>query len=252
MGKAIVITSGKGGTGKTTAVSALSCCLASMGYKTLCLDGDVGLKNLDIYLGLSDLAVMDFSDIIEGRSSIEKAIVAHPNINNLYFLTAPVSIPPDRISPEDMKNLIDIIKIDYDFVLIDSPAGIGSGFQLSVCGADSALVVATTDTTSYRDAARVVIELMERGLNDIRLIVNRIRPSLLKSMKSTIDDAVDSVGIQLIGIVPEDKAIILSSNAGIPLTAFNRKSKGAVGAFKRISRRLAGQKVTINKIKKYV
>ncbi|NLL39745.1 MAG: septum site-determining protein MinD [Clostridiales bacterium] len=252
MGKAIVITSGKGGTGKTTAVSALSCCLASMGYKTLCLDGDMGLKNLDICLGLSDLAVMDFSDIIEGHSSPEKAIVAHPKINNLYFLTAPVYIAHDSISPEDMKNLIESLKSQYDFILIDSPAGIGMGFQLSVCGADSALVIATTDTTSYRDAARVVIELMEQGLDDIRLIVNRIRPSLLKSMKSTIDDAVDSVGVQLIGIVPEDKAIILSSNAGIPLTAFNRKSKGALDAFMRISQRLAGQKVAINKIRKYI
>jgi septum site-determining protein MinD len=151
-----------------------------------------------------------------------------------------------------MKNLIESLKSQYDFILIDSPAGIGMGFQLSVCGADSALVIATTDTTSYRDAARVVIELMEQGLDDIRLIVNRIRPSLLKSMKSTIDDAVDSVGVQLIGIVPEDKAIILSSNAGIPLTAFNRKSKGALDAFMRISQRLAGQKVAINKIRKYI
>lgn len=195
---------------------------------------------------------MDFSDIIEGRSSFEKAIVAHPKINNLYFLTAPVSIAPDSISPKDMKSLIERIKNDYDFVLIDSPAGIGSGFQLSVCGADSALVVATTDASSYRDAARVVMELMDRDLHDIRLIVNRIRPSLLKSMKSTIDDAVDSVGIQLIGIVPEDKAVILSSNAGIPLTVYRGKSKGAAGAFMRISKRLAGQKIGIDKIKNYI
>lgn len=252
MGKAIVITSGKGGTGKTTAVSALSCCLASKGYRTLCLDADIGLKNLDICLGLSDLAVMDFFDILDGRATLEKAVIAHPRINNLFFLTAPVAIPPDSIKRDDMISLIKRLKSEYDFLLIDSPAGIGSGFDLSVCGADSALVIATTDISSYRDAARVVIELMDRGINDIRLIVNRIRPSLLKNMRSTVDDAVDAVGAQLIGIVPEDKTVILASNAGIPLTVFKRRSKGALGAFMRISDRLTGQKVAVEKIKKYV
>lgn len=250
MGKAIVITSGKGGTGKTTTVSALSSGLAAMGYRTLCLDADMGLKNLDLYLGLSEMALMDFNDIIQERCTIEQAVIAHPTVANLYFLTAPVSISPDSIGLEDMKSLVEQLKSEFDFVLIDSPAGIGSGFHLAACGADSALVIATTDTSSYRDAARTVIELTGLGFDDIRLIVNRIRPSLLKRMKSTIDDAVDSVGVRLIGIVPEDKAVILASNAGIPLPMY--KDRGAARAFTRIAQRLTGHRVAIRRIRIYV
>jgi septum site-determining protein MinD len=250
MGKAIVITSGKGGTGKNTTAAALSCFLASFGYRTLCLDADMGLKNLDLCLGLSDLAVLDFLDVLDGRVPLSDAVVAHPRVSNLFFLTAPVSAGPEAVSFESMQALILEIKRTFDFCVIDSPAGIGSGFRLAACCADKALVVATTDCTSYRDAARVVIELTAMGLSDIRLIVTRVRPSLLSRMQATIDDSGDAVGAQLIGIVPEDKAVILAANSGIPLNLF--EDKGAAKALKRTAQRLLGQKIPIRKIKKYV
>jgi septum site-determining protein MinD len=131
MGKAYVITSGKGGTGKTTTAAALSGCLALMGYKTLCLDADMGLKNLDLCLGLSDMAIMDFCDVLDGRAALSEAVVAHPLVSNLFFLTAPVSVAPESVDPDAMRCLTDQIKREYDFLIIDSPAGIGSGFKLS-------------------------------------------------------------------------------------------------------------------------
>jgi septum site-determining protein MinD len=171
-------------------------------------------------------------------------------VSNLFFLTAPVSVAPESVDPDAMRCLTDQIKREYDFLIIDSPAGIGSGFKLAACGADKALLVATTDCTSYRDASRVVLELISMGKQDIRLIVNRVRPSLLSRMNSTIDDAVDASGAQLIGIIPEDKAVILAANSGIPLHLY--EDRGAAKAYMRITQRLLGYKVAIKKIKKYV
>lgn len=246
MGTVIVVTSGKGGTGKTTSVGAIGSCLAALGHKTLCLDADVGLKNLDLTMGLADFAVLDFSDVIRGQIVLEDAIVAHPRIDNLYFLTAPRGLRPEDIGISDMETLVEQIKDKYEYCLIDSPAGIGTGFRLAVTGADMAVVVATGDTSSLRDGQRVVEELRNLGLCDIRLLVNRVRPRLFSRVRATIDDIIDTVGVRLLGIVAEDEAVILAANLGVPLVLF--EDKHAAMQFLRIARRIRGERIPLRRV----
>ena len=245
-GSAIVVTSGKGGTGKTTSVGAIASCLASLGYKTLCLDCDVGLKNLDITLGLSDVALTDFTDCLEDRKTLREAVIRHPKMKNLYFLSAPNTVRPENIDVEKMKELISEIKKKYDYCLIDSPAGMGAGFELASAGADMAIIVTTGDSSSMRDGQRVSAELYKKGIKNVRLIVNRVKPKLFRRSKSTVDRIIDSVGAQLIGVVSEDEAVILSANLEIPLMLY--KSKRAAGQYKNIAKRLTGERVPIGKL----
>lgn len=170
-GQAIVVTSGKGGTGKTTTVGAVSSCLAALGHRTLCLDCDVGLKNLDLTLGLADMTLSDFTDCLEGRKTLEEAVISHPKIKNLDFLSAPTSVRPESIDMGKMRALIGEIKEKYEYCLIDSPAGLGAGFELSACGADMAVIVATGDGSSVRDGQRVAAELQRAGVKNTRLLV---------------------------------------------------------------------------------
>ena len=155
MSTAVVVTSGKGGTGKTSLTGGVSSCLAALGRRVLCIDMDIGLRNLDISLGLTDRALMDFTDVLEGRCSLKRAAVPHPVIKNLYLLTAPLTLSPG-ISEERMKAFLRTAREQYDYILMDSPAGMGEGFRLAVCGADRGIVVSTTDTSALRDAKRVV------------------------------------------------------------------------------------------------
>ena len=246
MGRAIVMTSGKGGTGKTTSAGAIGSCLASLGYKTLCLDGDVGLKNLDLSLGLTDIALLDFTDVLFGRASLEDAVTRHPEIENLYFLTAPMGIPPEEIDALKMHRLITQIKEEYDYCVIDSPAGIGAGFQLASKSADMAIVVATGDASSLRDGQKVVTELRKLGIPEIRLLVNRVRPALFRKTCATIDDIIDAVGAKLIGFVKEDEAVILAANRERPLILYS--DKGAVQQFSRVARRITGENIPLRKL----
>lgn len=246
MGQAIVITSGKGGTGKTSLTGGVASCLAALGRTVLCLDADIGLRNLDISLGLSDRALMDFTDVIEGRCSLSAAAVKHPQLPKLSLLTAPVRLSPDSISMEEMRTLIREIREQYDYCFIDSPAGLGTGFRLAACGADRAIVVSTTDTSALRDAQRTVTEL-KGTLSRIHLVVNRVKPRLLRQLKTTIDDAMDTAGLPLLGVVPEDVAVTVSANRGIPVILAERK--GAAQAYLNIARRLEGQRVPMMKLR---
>lgn len=245
MGTAIVITSGKGGTGKTSLTGALGSCLAALGNRVLCIDMDVGLRNLDLTLGMSDRALMDFTDVALGRCPLEKAAVSHPVIQGLWLLTAPVSTPPGGLPHAAIHDLLRQARAAYDFVLMDSPAGLGEGFQLSVEGADRAIVVATTDSSALRDAQRTVGELTGR-IQHIHLVVNRVQPKLLRRLHTTIDDAMDTAGLPLLGVVPEDANVMLSANRGQPLIlATNR---GAAIAYLNIARRILGQRVPLMRI----
>lgn len=244
MGTAIVITSGKGGTGKTTTAAAIASCLAAIGYKTLCLDADAGLKNLDLMLGMSDAALMDFHDVIEGKAALDYAAVPHPVIKNLYFLTAPLNIPPENINPVGMHSLITTAKQEFDYCIIDCPAGIGAGFKLAAGSADMAIVVANCDISSLRDGQRTVTELYALGLENVRLLVNRVKPRILRKVRSTIDDVIDAVGAQLIGLVSDDDSVILAANTGTPLILFDSKKAGM--QYLRIARRLAGEKIPLS------
>lgn len=245
MGTAIMITSGKGGTGKTTLTAGIASCLAAIGRRVLCIDMDIGLRNLDISLGMTDRIVMDFSDVVEGRCTLERGAADHPVIKGLSLLTAPMRLPSERISAEQMKAFIRHAKQLYDYILIDSPAGIGSGFQLALSGADRVIVVTTNDPSSLRDAQRTVGEI-SRTHNHIHLIMNRIQPKLLKQLHTTIDDAMDTAGLPLLGVVPEDGQVPLALGEGKPLVLASRK--GAAVACLNIARRINGERIPLMKI----
>ncbi|WP_297718527.1 septum site-determining protein MinD [Intestinimonas sp.] len=246
MGTVIVVTSGKGGTGKTSLTGGTASCLAALGQKVLCIDLDVGLRNLDISLGMTDRALMDFTDVLEGRCTLERAAVEHPVIRGLYLLTAPVRPSPAAMDEEKMRAMLETARAQFDYILIDSPAGLGSGFRLSVCGADRAVVVSTNDSSALRDAQRTVVEL-DRQVDTIHLVMNRIQPKLLRRLRTTIDDAMDAAGLPLLGVVPEDSQVILAANTGEPLILFSRK--GAALAYLNIAKRLMGQRVPLMKIR---
>ena len=206
---------------------------------------DIGLRNLDISLGLTDRALMDFTDVLEGRCSLKRAAVPHPVIKNLYLLTAPLTLPPG-ISEERMKAFLRKAREQYDYILMDSPAGMGEGFRLAVCGADRGIVVSTTDASALRDAQRVVSQL-SRQLPSIHLVVNRVQPKLLRRLHTTIDDAMDAAGLPLLGVVPEDEQVMLSANQGKPIILASRK--GAAVAYLNIARRLMGERVPLMHIR---
>ena len=246
MGQVIAIVSGKGGTGKTSLTALIGASLAELGHQTLCLDCDVGLRNLDLAMGLSDRALMDFSDVAAGRAALDQAAVQHPARPNLYLLTAPTRLSWD-FDPAGMARLLKDVRERFDFCLIDSAAGLGEAFHLATESADRALVVTTTDPTSLRDAQRAVIEL-ERVFPDgkLHLIVNRVRRRLLKSLRSNIDDAMDAAGLPLLGVVPEDEDVPALLGRG-RLDAFGYYS-AAQRACRNIARRLSGQRVPLMKL----
>jgi len=249
MSTAICVASGKGGTGKTSVSSGLACCLAALDYRVVALDADIGLRNMDLVLGLQDRAVFDFTDVLTGRATLEKALTQHPQIPNLYLLAAPLGTNISDISIEDMKKLVEEIKKTFDFCIIDCPAGLGFGFDLAVAVADRALVVCTPDVASMRDAQLTRLALREHGISDIRLVVNRVRPRLIKNLQAAnIDEAIDKTGIQLLGIVPEDPRVIACANQGI--LVFTYMNTPAARAYRNIARRLVGEQIPLLKLKK--
>ena len=244
MGTVITVTSGKGGTGKTSITGAVAASLSLMDRTVLCIDMDIGLRNLDISLGLNDRALMDFSDVALGRCPLARAVVPHPTLKGLSLLTSPMSLPAS-LTPEKIRALLDTARGMYDYILIDSPAGLGAGFRLAICGADRAVVVATNDASSLRDAQRTVSELDH--MRQVHLVMNRIQTKLLRRLRATIDDAMDAAGLPLIGVVPEDPYVILCANLGQPLT--DRGKRGAALACWNIARRLEGHRVPIMRIR---
>ena len=235
MGTAIVVTSGKGGTGKTSITGGVAGSLARLGHSVPCIDMDIGLRNLDISLGLSDRALMDFSDVAEGRCPLVRAAVNHPDLPGLALLTAPMTLSP-ALTEEAVRRMLDTARSLYDYVLIDSPAGLGAG---------RAIVVSTNDASSLRDAQRTVGEL--DFLRQIHLVMNRIQPKLLRQLRTTIDDAMDTAGLPLLGVVPEDPQVMLSANLGRPLILGGRQ--GAANACLNIAKRLEGRRVPIMRIR---
>ena len=247
MGQVITVVSGKGGTGKTSFTANVGMALAQMGHPTLCLDCDVGLRNLDIALAMTDRAVMDFTDVMDGRCSLEEAAVRHPGEKNLYLLTAPARSGADEISREGFRGLFPEIKERFDYCLVDAPAGLGRGFQLALAGADRAVVVTTTESSSLRDAQRTVMELNGLGRGQVHLVVNRCRKKLLKSLHQTIDDAIDSAGLPLLGVIPEDETMPLYAGRGVPLLSSGNNY--AAKAYRNIAKRIDGRRVSLMQIR---
>ena len=237
MGELIAVLSGKGGTGKTSVCAGVASALAQMGEKVLCIDCDVGLRNLDISLGISELGTLSFLDVCQGGYSLDMA-ARHPVFPNLYFLTAPVNCPADRVDPMAFNAMLQQARRQFSYVLLDAPAGIEAGVNLAAKFADRVMLVTGADPASVRDATRAaeVLELM--GKKNIRLVVNRINPKMVKAMDVTVDDVMDRAGLPLLGVVPEDQNVVLSAAFRQPLLGYTRK--GAANACRRIAKRLQG------------
>lgn len=247
MGECIAVVSGKGGTGKTSFVAGVGSALAQAGKHVLCIDCDVGLRNLDLALGLTDKALMDFSDVAQGRCTLERAVVSQSRLPTLDLLTAPVRSRGRPVSEDQFRVLMGQVRRRYDYCLLDAPAGLYGGFRLAVCAADRCILVTTSDAASLRDAQHTVMELEAFPRGRLHLVVNRVRKKLLRNMHATIDDAIDTAGLPLIGVVPEDDGLPLALNRGVPLLLTDDTL--ASTAYRNITRRLMGQRVPLMRIK---
>jgi septum site-determining protein MinD len=238
----ITVTSGKGGVGKTTAVANLANALAMDGMRVVCIDGDIGLRNLDVVMGLENRIVYDIVDVIEGRCKLKQAMIRDKKYPELYLIPAAQTRDKNAVSPSDMVRICNDLRAESDFVIIDSPAGIERGFRNSIAAADRVLVVTNPEVSAVRDADRVVgiLEAEEKG--SPALIINRLNPVLIKNNDMlSAEDVLDLLGIQLIGIVPEDESVIIGSNRGAPVVTDGKSRAGQ--AFRNIAKRLQGQDV---------
>ena len=245
MGQIIAVVSGKGGTGKTSFTALAGTALAQMGHRTLVMDCDVGLRDLDLALGLTDRALMDFSDVVAGRATLEEAAVQHHRLSNLYLLTAPLTTETS-VSAESMSRLMDEVRGQFDFCLLDAGAGLGNSFRLATANVDRIIVVSTTEPSCLRDAQRTVMELHDFPAGRLHLVVNRLRRRLLKSLRANLDDAMDTAGLPLLGVIPEDEDLPALLGQGNP-DRFGYFS-GARRATRNIARRLRGEKVPLMKV----
>jgi septum site-determining protein MinD len=238
----VTVTSGKGGVGKTTAVANLAVALASNGSKVVCIDGDIGLRNLDVILGLENRIVYDIVDVIEGRCRLKQAMIKDKKLPNLYLIPAAQTRDKNAVSASDMNRLAKDLRSECDFVLIDSPAGIERGFKNAIAPADRVLVVTNPEVSAVRDADRVIGILEAEDKGPGALIINRLNLAMVKRQEMlSADDVLDLLAVELIGIVPEDEGVLIGSNRGAPV-ATDPKSK-AGQAFRNIARRLKGEDV---------
>ena len=247
MGEVIVITSGKGGVGKTTTTANLGTGFALSGKKVVLVDADIGLRNLDVVMGLENRLVYDLVDVIEGNCRLKQALIRDKRYESLYLLPAAQTRDKNAVNPEQMKMLCSELAQDFDIVIIDCPAGIEQGFKNAIAGADQAIIVTTPEVSAVRDADRIIGLLESEGKHNPKLIINRIRPNMVKKGDMMdIDDIIEILAIDLLGIVPEDDYIIISTNRGEPAVA--NPVSGASTAYKNIVRRLVGENVPLMKI----
>ncbi|MDZ5712354.1 septum site-determining protein MinD [Jeotgalibacillus haloalkalitolerans] len=245
MGEAIVITSGKGGVGKTTTTANLGTAIAMQGKKVCLIDTDIGLRNLDVILGLDNRIIYDLVDVVEGRCKPNQALVKDKRFDGLlYLLPAAQTSDKSAVNPEQMKELVDQLKQDYDYILIDCPAGIEQGYKNAIAGADRAIVVTTPERSAVRDADRIV-GLLEQETDEAPvLIINRIRQHLMESGDMLdIDEVTTHLSIDLLGIVIDDDQVITASNKGEPIT-MNPDSKASI-AYRNIARRILGESIPL-------
>ncbi|MBJ6362929.1 septum site-determining protein MinD [Paenibacillus sp. GCM10012307] len=243
MGDAIVITSGKGGVGKTTTSANVGTALALLGKKVCMVDTDIGLRNLDVVMGLENRIIYDLVDVAEGRCRLNQALVKDKRFDELYMLPAAQTKDKHAVSPEQVKDIVMELKQEFDFIIIDCPAGIEQGFRNAIAGADRAIVVTTPENAAVRDADRV-IGLLEQSQISAKLIINRIRPTMVKSGDMLdIDEICQVLAIDLLGIVPDDEKVIKAANTGEP-TVMDPSSKAAI-AYRNVARRILGDMVPL-------
>lgn len=246
MGNIIIIASGKGGTGKTTLTSHLGAALASMGKLTAVVDADAGFRNLDIALGLESSIVYDYSDFINGTCLFDDILIKSPDLSDLYFVPAPQSVPTTDFDKEKTEEFWDTLKNRFDFILADAPAGMGDGFMFAAEYADEAIIVCLPQTSSLRDADRVITELENLSIEKIRLVLNRIQPELIENkVAMNVDDCMDVLSIPILGIIPEDKIIAEAISKGEPFLKVT--DYGAGRAINNIAGRLLGNEIHMMK-----
>ena len=244
MGEVIVITSGKGGVGKTTTTANISTGLASMGKKVVMIDTDIGLRNLDVVMGLENRIVYDLVDAIQGNCRLKQALIKDKRFENLSLLPAAQTKDKTAVQPEQMKELCQKLKEEFDYVIVDCPAGIELGFKNATAGADRAIVVTTPEVSAVRDADRIIGLLEAAELRNPTLIVNRLRPSMVKKGDMMdINDMIDILAIELLGVVPEDELIVVSTNKGEPAVLDMHSWAGQ--AYRNISKRITGEEVPL-------
>lgn len=242
--RVIVITSGKGGVGKTTTTANIGAALADKGHKVLLIDTDIGLRNLDVVMGLENRIVYDLIDVIEGRCRVSQALIKDKRCPNLVLLPAAQIRDKNDVNTDQMKELIFSLKESFDYILIDCPAGIEQGFKNAIAGADRAIVVTNAEISSIRDADRIIGLLESSNIRNPELIINRIRPEMVKRGEMMdVEDILDLLSIDLIGVVPEDENIITQTNKGEPAVANKKAASGK--AYIEIARRILGENVEI-------
>jgi septum site-determining protein MinD len=240
--KVVTVTSGKGGVGKTTSVANIAMALAICGQKVTCIDGDIGLRNLDVILGLENRIVYDLVDVIEGRCRLRQAMIKDKRLPELYLIPAAQTRDKTAVSPSDMVRLCDELREEVDWILIDSPAGIERGFKNAIAAADRVLVMTNPEVSAVRDADRVIGLLDAEEKGPAALIINRLNPILVRRGDMlSVEDVLDLLAVELIGIVPEDENVVVASNRGQPLVLDSKNKAGQ--AFQNIARRLMGEKV---------
>ncbi len=242
MGEVIAVLSGKGGTGKTTLCAGIATALAKLGESVLCIDCDIGLRNLDISLGMTDCGALSFQDVASGAYPLDSA-AQHPDFPKLRFLTAPMNCTADSVDTEAFGDLLRQARKAFRFIFLDAPAGIEAGFRLCARYADRAVMVTGADPASVRDATRAgqLLEIM--GKNQVRIVVNRVNEKLLSTVKITIDDVMDQAGLPLLGYVPDDPNVTLAASFEKPLIKYTKK--GAAAACHRIAKRICGLHVPV-------
>jgi septum site-determining protein MinD len=249
LAKTIVITSGKGGVGKTVAVSNIAVALSKLGKRVLMADIDIGLRNLDLAMGLSDVIVYDIIDVIEGKCSFGKAVFKFEKHGHLHLLPAAQSTDKDFLNPENFQKLFSEIEGDYDYILLDCPAGIEKGFKSAIAGADLAIVTLTPEMSSVRDADKVITLLEMASMPEIKILINRVRQDMIKRGDMlTIDEITDILGVSPIGIIEEDE-IVLKSQKRNTMAVLEASSK-AGKQFRNVAKRITGENIPIINLKK--
>jgi septum site-determining protein MinD len=244
MGEVIVITSGKGGVGKTTTTANIGTGLASLGNKVVMIDTDIGLRNLDVVMGLENRIVYDIVDVAHGNCRLKQALIKDKRFETLFLLPAAQTKDKNAVSEEQMRQLCDSLNKEFDYVIIDCPAGIEQGFKNAIAGADRAIVVTNPEVSAVRDADRIIGLLEAAEIRDPMLIINRLRPSMVKKGDMmNIYDVEDILAIKILGVVPEDEAIVISTNRGEP--AVLEMTSQAGEAYRNIVKRIAGEDIPL-------
>lgn len=249
MGKVLVITSGKGGVGKTTTTANLGSALAMYGNKVAVIDADIGLRNLDVVMGLENRIVYDIIDVAEGVCQMKQALIKDKKFDELYLIPAAQTRDKNSLQPEQMRRICNDLAAEFDFVLVDSPAGIEQGFKNAVSGASHAIIVTTPEVSAVRDADRIIGMVESAGISSLSLIINRIKPHMVEmGDMMEVEDVLEILSINLLGVIPDDEKIVVTSNRGEP--AIMDETSLAGKAYQNIARRVLGEEVPLMDIRR--